>query len=96
MTIRRGVSYQKRATDINRIYDKYAKQGIPNREIWRRYIYPVYGIGERAFYYILKAQLNPRFIQYVDNYPSLFDFYDEQRPTKSNQEDSPRHSGGDE
>jgi len=26
-----------------------------NREIWRRYIYPVYGITERTFYNILNA-----------------------------------------
>ena len=55
MQKRRGVSYQKRVEDINRIYDQHAKSGISNREIWRRYIYPVYAITERTFYNILKA-----------------------------------------
>ncbi len=55
MQKRRGVSYQKRVEDINRIYDQHAKSGISNREIWRRYIYPVYAISERTFYNILNA-----------------------------------------
>lgn len=55
MTKRHGVSYQKRVADINRIYDEYAKRGVPNREIWRRYVYPVYGVSERTFYNLLKA-----------------------------------------
>ena len=45
----RGLSYQKRVTEINRIFDRYAKLGVPNREIWRRYVYPVYAISERQF-----------------------------------------------
>lgn len=60
MAKRRGVSYQKRVTDINRIYDEHAKRGVPNREIWRRYIYPVYGISERTFYNILNASSEPK------------------------------------
>lgn len=52
---RRGVSYQKRVEDINRVYDREVKRGLPNREIWRRYIYPVYGISERTFYNLLNA-----------------------------------------
>lgn len=55
MTKRRGVSYQKRVEEINRIYDRNARRGIPNREIWRRYVYPVYGISERTFYNLLNA-----------------------------------------
>ena len=55
MAKRHGVSYQKRVADINRIYDEHAKRGIPNREIWRRYVYPVYGVSERTFYNILNA-----------------------------------------
>lgn len=49
------MSYQKRVADINRIYDEYARRGVPNREIWRRYVYPVYGVSERTFYNLLKA-----------------------------------------
>lgn len=55
MSKRRGVSYQKRVEEINRIYDREAKRGVPNREIWRRYVYPVYGVSERTFYNILNA-----------------------------------------
>ena len=60
MAKRHGVSYQKRVTDINRIYDQYAKLGVPNREIWRRYVYPVYAISERTFYNILNASSDPK------------------------------------
>ena len=59
MSKRRGASYQKRVTDINRIYDQHAKSGISNREIWRRYVYPVYGICERTFYNLLNASCDP-------------------------------------
>lgn len=55
MANRHGVSYKKRVEDINRIYDHYAKRGVPNREIWRRYVYPEYGISERTFYNLLNA-----------------------------------------
>lgn len=55
MAKRRGVSYKKRVEEINRIYDHHAKRGVPNREIWRRYVYPVYAITERTFYNILNA-----------------------------------------
>ena len=57
---RRGLSYKKRVADINRIYDEYAKLGISNREIWRRYIYPRYAISERQLYNILNASADPR------------------------------------
>ena len=42
MANKRGMSYKKRVADINRIYDEHARNGLSNREIWRRYIYPVY------------------------------------------------------
>ena len=60
MAKRRGVSYKKRVADINRIYDQHVKRGLPNREIWRRYIYPVYGVSERTFYNLLKASADPK------------------------------------
>jgi len=59
MAKRRGVSYKKRVEDINRVYDREARRGVSNREIWRRYIYPVYGISERTFYNILNADAEP-------------------------------------
>ena len=52
---RKGVSYAKRVADVNRIYDRHVRSGLSNREIWRRYIYPRFGISERTFYYMLKA-----------------------------------------
>lgn len=52
---RRGLSYKKRVADINKIYDAHARDGISNREIWRRYVYPLYAISERQFYNILNA-----------------------------------------
>lgn len=55
MVKRRGVSYQKRVEEINRIYDRESRRGLSNREIWRRFIYPVYGITECTFYNALKA-----------------------------------------
>lgn len=60
MDKRRGISYQKRVTEINRIYDEHAKRGLSNREIWRRFVYPVYGISERTFYNILHASCEPK------------------------------------
>lgn len=55
-----GLSYKKRVTEINRIYDRFAKLGFSNREIWRRYIYPTYGLSERQFYNVLNASADPR------------------------------------
>jgi len=52
---RRGVAYEKRVLDINRIYDDHARDGLSNREIWRRFVYPKYGICERTFYNLLTA-----------------------------------------
>lgn len=72
-----GVSYRKRVTEINRIYDQYAPKGIPNREIWCRYIYPVYGITERTFYNMLKAPLKPGFQTVDSRQLILFDIPDE-------------------
>lgn len=49
------MSYQKRVEEVNNIYDYWAKKGVPNREIWRRYVYPRYAISERTFYNMLNA-----------------------------------------
>lgn len=56
---RKGKSYAKRVADINQIYDTYVRTGLPNREIWKRYVYPRFGISERTFYNLLKASSNP-------------------------------------
>lgn len=77
---RRGISYKKRVADVNRIYDIHAHRGLSNREIWRRYIYPQYGMTERTFYNLLKAPQNPEFQSPLLEYPSLFDNIDDERP----------------
>lgn len=68
---RRGRSYKKRVLEINRIYDEHVKSGLSNREIWLRYIYPVYAISERTFYNILNATVPSA--QEESDYPTLFD-----------------------
>lgn len=70
---RRGLSYQKRVTDINRIYEEQARLGLSNREIWRRYVYPQWGICERTFYKILSAGCRPE-NEIPEEQLSLFDF----------------------
>lgn len=47
-------SYALRVNEVNAIYDHYAKTGMSNRDIWRRYNYPRFGIAERTFYNYLK------------------------------------------
>jgi hypothetical protein len=59
----KGCSYEKRVAEVNSIYDEYAKSGLSNREIWRRYIYPVYGISEKTFYNYINAATNPSVIK---------------------------------
>ena len=61
MKKRKGKSYAKRVADINQIYDAWVKTGLPNREIWKRYIYPQFGVSERTFYNLLKASANPHY-----------------------------------
>lgn len=51
----RGISYNARVTEVNRIYDSHRRSGLSNVEIWRRYIYPKFFISERTFYNILNA-----------------------------------------
>lgn len=67
---KRGQSYRKRVADINRIYGEHEQSGLSNREIWLRYIYPVYAISERTFYNIIKV---PYASDPVEEYPTLFD-----------------------
>lgn len=77
MTKRRGVSYKKRVEDINRIYDRESRRGVPNREIWRRHIYPVYGISERTFYNILNATADAKNVIADEETRQLLLFSDE-------------------
>lgn len=73
MAKKRGLSYKKRVAEINRIYDRYAKSGLSNREILRRYIYPVYCISERTFYNIMNATARFETPVVASDMPSLFD-----------------------
>ena len=54
-----GCSYVKRVKEGNAIYDEYAKTGLSNRAIWKRYIWPIYGISEKTFYNYINAAANP-------------------------------------
>ena len=47
-----GNSYKKRVIDVNRIYDEHSKEGLTNREIFRKFIYR---ISEKTFYNCLNA-----------------------------------------
>lgn len=59
----KGYSYEKRVIEVNEIYDEYAKSGLSNREIWRRYIYPIYGISEKTFYNYINAAASPKVLE---------------------------------
>lgn len=50
-----GRSYAHKVSEILRIYDEHARSGLSNREILRRYIWPVYPICEKTFYNIINA-----------------------------------------
>lgn len=70
----KGCSYARRVVEVNAIYDEYAKTGLSNRELWRRYIYPIYGITEKTFYNYINAAANPKVTQKVNELQlSLFD-----------------------
>ena len=56
---RRGLSYEKRVAEVNALYDRYVKTGLSNREIWRRYVWPRWGVSERTFYNMLYAPAKP-------------------------------------
>ena len=85
MASKRGMSYRKRVEDINRIYDEHARSGLSNREIWRRYIYPVYWISERTFYNIMNATAGLENPVVASDMPSLFDLLDDE-PDKTDSE----------
>jgi len=58
-----GRSYAHRVKEILRIYDEHSRSGLSNREILRRYIWPVYPICEKTFYNIINASADPRIIR---------------------------------
>jgi hypothetical protein len=72
----RGNSYAARVREINRIYDEHVNSGLSNREILRRYIYPLYPISESTLYNILKAGGRMLDERKDGDYPQLFPFED--------------------
>ncbi len=70
---KRSKSYALRIQTVNEIYEKYRTTGLSNREIWYRYIYPVYGICERTFYNLLKASSKQEDAFGATKQPSLFE-----------------------
>lgn len=62
----KGQSYAKRVADVNEVYDRYSGTGLPNREIWRRFVYPRFGVSERTFYNMLKAPSDPGLTTHED------------------------------
>jgi hypothetical protein len=72
---RRGLSYRKRVADINRIYEEHVKDGLSNREIWLRFVYPRYAVSERTFYNLLTSSMDAD-KALPDDTPGLFDFSD--------------------
>lgn len=58
----KGFNYVYTVNDVNNIYDAHVHSGLSNREIWKRYIWPIYHISERTFYNYLKVSADPDFI----------------------------------
>lgn len=61
----RGISYRMRVKRVNEIYEEHAKDGLSNREILRRYIWPIYYISEKTFYNYLNQSFD--LIEYTDD-----------------------------
>ncbi len=74
----RGRSYAHRVREINRIYREHANSGLSNREILRRFIYPVYHISESTLYNILGAEFDVE-EKYKED-PLLFEFDENGKP----------------
>ena len=55
-----GRSYVHRVSSIVRI--EHSRDGLSNREILRRYIWPEFRICERTFYNIINASADDRII----------------------------------
>lgn len=93
MVKRRGLSYAKRVEEINRIYDFHARHGLSNREIWRRYVYPVYAMSERTFYNMLNASADIG-NQIADDSRQLLLFKDSDFQDGRDEDDSAEHPAG--
>lgn len=54
-----GRCYEQRVSTVMAIYEQHERSGLSNREILRRYIWPVVPICERTFYNIINASADP-------------------------------------
>jgi len=68
----RGISYQSRVKEVNAIYDQWARTGLSNREIWRRYVWPKFYISEQTFYNYLKSEDKVTAPELGQQQPELF------------------------
>ncbi|MFR9545335.1 MAG: hypothetical protein SNJ29_07130 [Rikenellaceae bacterium] len=59
----KGFSYVLRVKSVNDIYDRHSRTGLSNREIWRRHIWPEFGISEKTFYNYINACSSPKVIE---------------------------------
>ena len=67
----RGCSYAKRVKEVNDIYDSHSRSGLSNRAIWRRYIFPYYGISEKTFYNYVNALAKPEIEKKIEELEDL-------------------------
>lgn len=67
----RGCSYAKRVKEVNDIYDSHSRSGLSNRAIWRRYIFPFYGISEKTFYNYVNALAKPEIEKKIEELDDL-------------------------
>ena len=61
----KGCSYAKRVKEVNEIYDSHVRSGLSNSAIWRKFIWPVYGISEKTFYNYINATTEERIEQRI-------------------------------
>lgn len=54
-----GRMYAHRVREVLRIYEEHERSGLSNREILRRYIWPVYPMCEKTFYNLINASADP-------------------------------------
>lgn len=55
-----GRMYAHRVSEVLRIYEEHEKSGLSNREILRRYIWPLYPMCEKTFYNLINASADPK------------------------------------
>lgn len=55
-----GRMYAHRVHEVLRIYEQHERSGLSNREILRRYIWPVYPMCEKTFYNLINASADPK------------------------------------